>query len=102
MIENFLRLIAASIALAVAGCATTQPIAPSVNASMAQNGISLKTLELGRTTFATSCTACHAAQPVAHYTLQEWSGIVDGMAPRAHLDATRKAALMSYLTALKS
>ncbi len=85
-------------ALATGGCAETQNGAPPVNAAMAGNNVSLTSLEQGRTTFITSCTACHAAQPIDRYTLQEWSGIVDGMATRAHLDATRKATLMDYLT----
>lgn len=90
------------VALATGGCAVPRNGAPPVNAAMVGNSVSLATLEQGRTTFTTSCTACHAAQPIDRYTLQEWSGIVDGMAIRAHLDATRKAALMGYLTAVKS
>ena len=61
----------------------------------------MATLEAGRHTFATQCTACHNAHPLGKYPAAEWRRIVAEMSPRAKLDAGQEQALLAYLLAAR-
>jgi hypothetical protein len=92
----------AVIAVTVGGCVSLENVAPPVTPAMTGHGASLAMLNEGRRVFAGPCTACHTADPVSKHGLAEWHDIVDDMAPRAKLDLTRRAALLAYITAVKS
>lgn len=62
----------------------------------------MATLEAGRRTFVTSCTACHRADPVTMHSPAEWREIVAKMSPRTKLDAAQQSALLSYLLAARA
>ena len=65
-------------------------------------GATVATLEAGRRTYATSCTACHRAYPVTKYSPAEWRDIVAEMSARAKLDTERQTALLTYLLAARA
>ena len=58
-------------------------------------------LERGRKIYTTSCTECHVARPIAHYSVAQWHHYVEIMAPRAGLLANDRAALEAYVVAAR-
>lgn len=102
---RFLSVLAMSAAIFfAAGCAVGPPLAPPVTSSMvaASGGTSPVVLNRGLQIFAGPCSACHAPEPVARYTLSEWRQIVGDMAARTKLDASGRQALIDYLEAAKA
>src|SRR5689334_20366212 len=89
----------AALAVALAGCASVSPAVPPVTPALsaASSGTPVATLEAGRRTYVTACTACHNVDPVTKYSTAEWRDIVGRMSGRAKLDAARQSALLSYL-----
>jgi mono/diheme cytochrome c family protein len=89
--------------LGTGGCASLQPAAPAVTPAMsaAAAGASMATLEAGRRTFVTGCTACHSADPVTKYSPAEWREIVADMSPRTKLNAAQESALLAYILAAR-
>lgn len=90
----------------LAGCAFDPNVAfPSarglVTGAGAQEGADLATLERGRKIYTTSCTECHVARPIGHYSIEAWHHFVGIMAPRAGLEAGDRAALEAYLLAAR-
>lgn len=87
-----------------AGCASISTIIPPVTPALstASSGTPMATLEDGRRTYVTACTACHNADPVTKYSADEWREIVSRMGGRAKLDAARQSALLSYLVAART
>ena len=69
--------------------------------SAAAGGASIATLESGRRTFATQCTACHNANPVGKYSAAQWRKIVADMSLRAKLNAGQEQALLAYVIAAR-
>ena len=65
-------------------------------------GSAAATLNEGRRIFTGPCAACHAPDPVASRSLDEWRIAVNEMAPRSKLDAGERAALLAYLAAAHS
>ena len=74
------------------------PTASAVSAS-AKRGerADLRTLELGRKIYTTSCTECHVARIIANYSVPEWRRWLSVMAPKAHLASADRAALETYV-----
>jgi hypothetical protein len=87
------------------GCETSPsvafPTAQTVARAGAQAGTEVATLAVGRKIYTTSCTECHVARPVPNFSVQQWRHIVGKMAPRAHLNASDRAALEAYLIAAR-
>ncbi len=65
------------------------------------NDLDLATLERGRKIYTTSCTECHVARPIAHYSVAQWHHYVEIMAPRAGLLPKDRAALETYVIAAR-
>ncbi|MEO7723557.1 MAG: hypothetical protein ABIU29_02545 [Chthoniobacterales bacterium] len=63
--------------------------------------LDVMTLERGRKIYTTSCTECHVARPIAHYSVAQWHHYVDIMAPRAGLQPNDRAALEAYVVAAR-
>jgi mono/diheme cytochrome c family protein len=61
----------------------------------------IATLNRGRKIFTTACTECHVARPIAGYSVAQWRHRIAQMAPRAHLSPEERAALESYLIAVR-
>ncbi|MEO5719510.1 MAG: hypothetical protein ABIR29_13195 [Chthoniobacterales bacterium] len=75
----------------------------SVVAASAGNGppAEVATLERGRKIYTTSCTECHVARPIAHYSVAQWHHYVSIMSPRAGLPPNDQAALEAYVVAAR-
>ena len=56
-------------------------------------------MEEGRRTFGLRCGACHQAYDPRQRDAEEWRKMVAEMAPRAGLDAERRAKVLEYLVA---
>lgn len=86
------------------GCASVNQVAPAVTPAMsgAAPGATAATLEAGRRTFVTTCTACHHADPVTKYSPTEWREIVAVMSGRSKLDAAQQSALLAYVLAARA
>ncbi len=65
------------------------------------NNLDVATLERGRKIYTTSCTECHVARPIAHYSVAQWHHYVEIMAPRAGLQPNDRAALEAYVIAAR-
>jgi mono/diheme cytochrome c family protein len=61
----------------------------------------LATLERGRKIYTTSCTECHVARTIGHYSEEQWHYYIGIMAPRAGLQPNDRAALQAYLLAAR-
>ena len=95
------RLLA--IPFVIAGCATMDNTRlPTVTAKMAGHGVSTESLEAGRAVLATRCVSCHGLEPIAKYSENDWRRIVEGMGPRARLDAREERDLLAYLIAARA
>jgi hypothetical protein len=82
----------------LAGCMSTESIAPPVSLLAAGNGAA--ELSRGRAIYLGSkCTSCHTAEPVAKYPAAEWPGIVREMSPKAKLGAEDESAVLAYVLA---
>ena len=53
----------------------------------------------GQTTYTAKCGRCHGLKTTTDYTADRWVGLVESMAPKAHLDATEKANVLAYVQA---
>ncbi len=67
----------------------------------AGHDLDLATLARGRKIYTTSCTECHVARPIAHYSVAQWHHYVEIMAPRAGLQRADRAALEAYVVAAR-
>lgn len=92
--------------LILASCESSpNPAFPSAQDVVARTGhgssTSLAMLERGRKIYATSCTECHVARPIAHYSAEQWRRYVSLMAPRAGLKPADQAAVEAYVIAAR-
>jgi mono/diheme cytochrome c family protein len=98
--------LAALLAFAICSCGTNPnsafPTAQAVAARVGEGQIAdVATLERGRKIYTTSCTECHVARPIAHYSVAQWRHYVSIMAPRAGLKPPDKAAVEAYVIAAR-
>ena len=54
----------------------------------------------GRHLYLTTCTKCHAAEPVRDYTASEWAEIIPEMAEESHFTPAQTAAVAAYIEAV--
>ena len=78
------------------------PTAQTLAGAKAGQGSDISTLERGRKIYTTSCTECHVARSIAHYSPAQWRHYVGIMAPRAGLPPGDQAALQAYLLAARA
>lgn len=78
------------------------PTPAAVALSRSGRGAEVSTLERGRKIYTTSCTECHVARPIAHYSVEQWHYFVKIMSPRAGLQPPDQAALETYLIAARA
>ena len=50
-------------------------------------------------TYESNCQRCHNLKNPAKFTALEWPQLVDKMAPKARINETQKAAILSYVLA---
>lgn len=94
-------ILVALCTLALGGCASSPNAAfPTARSVVARTGekhlLDVATLGRGRKIYTTSCTECHIARTIAHYSVTQWRHYVDIMAPRAGLQPADRAALEAY------
>lgn len=93
--------------LLVLGSCESQPNVAFPTASLiaARSGgehpLDVATLERGRRIYTTSCTECHVARPIAHYSVAQWHHYVQIMAPRAGLPPADRAAVEAYVVSAR-
>lgn len=84
------------------GCASFFSPAPEVTPAMVKvasvRGDSLETLMAGRRILGERCASCHVLPPVANHSAQEWSMVLEKMAPRARLTTEEKYKVNAYLS----
>ncbi|MBL9115115.1 MAG: hypothetical protein JNJ83_08905 [Verrucomicrobiaceae bacterium] len=85
-------VLSASVLVVLASCAALNvnyiaPPAPPENAK----------LTLGRRLYLTKCVRCHAPEPVAKYSLEEWHHIMPDMVADSKLPPNEGEALMEYV-----
>lgn len=87
--------------LVIVGCATTEDLAPLVDATTIElagaHEIDVNRLQRGRTLYITSCAECHRPEPVIRYAQQEWRAILPRMSMYARLTADDAEALRAYV-----
>jgi mono/diheme cytochrome c family protein len=77
------------------------PTAQTLASTKAGQGADISSLERGRKLYTTSCTECHVARSIAHYSPTQWQHFIGIMAPRAGLKLSDRAALEAYLLAAR-
>lgn len=91
---------AASVAAVVsAGCVSVESVAPPVSGLRGGGG---EGVVEGRRLYLTTCTKCHAAEPVRDYSEVEWSTILPDMAEESHFSPAQTAAVAAYVRAVLS
>ena len=91
--------------LALGSCETNPnaafPTALAVATHAGGKNVDVSTLERGRKIYTTSCTECHVARTIAHYSVAQWRHYVSIMAPRAGLKPQDRAAVEAYVIAAR-
>lgn len=90
---------AAVAAVLAAGCVSVETVAPPV--SVLRGGGGAEVAE-GRRLYLTTCTKCHAAEPVRDYSEAEWATILPDMAEESHFSPAQTAAVAAYVRAVLS
>jgi mono/diheme cytochrome c family protein len=82
-------------------CATSSPCSIPTAAQIVSVGAAdvskIPELTRGRVIYASSCTECHVARPIAKFSAEEWRRNIDIMAPRAGLSTADRDALEKYV-----
>ena len=94
-------------AIAVGSCETSPNTAFPTGRAVAASGgggqgSEIATLDRGRKIYTTSCTECHVARPIAHYSVAQWRHYVSIMAPRAGLKPQDRTAVEAYVIAARA
>lgn len=58
-------------------------------------------MKKGHEIYTTSCARCHGAKNITNHSEQEWTGILDRMAPKAKLTAEEKDAVWKYILGVR-
>jgi hypothetical protein len=94
-----------SIVCLFTSCESTTNYVPVVTPEMAaeqkEKQANLATLKEGRTLFVHRCIECHTLPPLWHYTIQDWSEIVNSMSHRASLSPAEREAIVAYIIAVR-
>ncbi|UEG50488.1 hypothetical protein LK994_03230 [Ferruginibacter lapsinanis] len=53
----------------------------------------------GKVTYEAKCGRCHGLKEPGEFTAERWVGLVNWMAPKAHLSDTEKADVLAYVQA---
>jgi predicted ThiF/HesA family dinucleotide-utilizing enzyme len=64
--------------------------------------VTLQTLTNGYGIYTGACTSCHGAQGIYERSEEEWTVVLDDMAPRAGLTPEQKDAVFKYILSIKA
>jgi hypothetical protein len=104
--RSSVRIMLAAAVFILNGCESSN-YAPPVTPQMASatsstiKRVDAATLDQGRTLFVHRCIECHTLPSTWHYTVDDWTQIVDRMAPRANLKKTERDAIIAYIRAVR-
>jgi cytochrome c553 len=79
------------------GSSNTAVVNTSTDAVSAAPVIAKSSEMLGQQTYIAKCGRCHGLKVTTDYTADRWVGIMESMAPKAHLDATEKENVLVYV-----
>lgn len=100
------RLFVAVAFLCLAGCAGV--MLPSLTPSQVRwagqqwPGTDAGSMESARRLYANRCSGCHNLVTPEKHTAEEWDGLLNRMAPRAHLTADEKESIRRFILAAKT
>lgn len=101
MRKNKLTLIVALMGLAIVSC-SKKSAAPAVvetpKAEAAKVDVSEATIAEGKSIYEASCAKCHKLFSPAKHTKEEWTGVLNRMAPKARINEQQKNLVYVYLT----
>ena len=81
---------------------STEPTEANVTSAKAKfPDVTLDVLKKGHSLYYGACTRCHGAKNIVKRDEKEWVGILDDMAPKAHLTAEEKDAVWKYIMSVK-
>jgi mono/diheme cytochrome c family protein len=92
-----LGLLGSAWGLSMVGCTSLDLVAPPVAGLQGGGGAMISE---GRHLYLTTCTKCHAAEPVRDYTASEWAEIIPEMAEESHFTPSQTAAVAAYIEAV--
>ncbi|MBI1338303.1 MAG: hypothetical protein GC164_15280 [Phycisphaera sp.] len=99
--SRIITLIVASIVVTVAGCVSLETALPPpgrwVTQVLPEVDPDLPALERGRSLVIQHCGRCHAVEPIARYSLQQWRKIVPDMAAESYLNAAQTQEVLAYI-----
>lgn len=97
-------LAGAAIIAVVAGCVSTEELAPLPGPAHRQyaeaKGFDPESLSRGRQIYLVGCARCHSPEPVTNYTARQWEEILPRMAAESRLDDREQADLRAYIFAV--
>jgi mono/diheme cytochrome c family protein len=103
---TWLTLVLPCCAILLDSCATTGvsdfPTAQQIVSRRGAGSAELPALERGRQIYASGCTECHVARPIARFSTDQWREIISAMAPRAGLQPDDRAALETYILSARA
>lgn len=79
------------------GSSNTAVVNTSTDPVSADPVIAKSSEMLGQQTYTTKCGRCHGLKVTTDYTADRWIGIMESMAPKAHLDAAEKENVLVYV-----
>lgn len=86
----------------VAKTTSTEPTDAQLTAAKTKfPSVTMDELKKGHSIYYGACTNCHGAKDIKSRSEEQWSGILDQMAPKANLTAQEKDAVWKYVTAVK-
>jgi cytochrome c5 len=81
-----------------------KPLTPdTVQVALARTpGVTPEQLADGEKTFAAACNGCHHYPDRDAFSAEQWPGILDKMAPNAHLDRQQHEDVLRYILATRT
>ena len=83
--------------MALVACTATKIYLPTANNVNKRTTATLAELQQGHDIFSKSCKRCHGLKDPASRTPEQWTKVLDKMAPKAKLTAEQKDLVYKYL-----
>jgi hypothetical protein len=87
-------------AASLAGCGMGPPTATALDASRAH--VQLSELQQGRSLLLSKCGGCHRTPLPTEHRADEWPVKLEEMTGRAHLDASQRRLIETYLVTMST
>ncbi|HOW30973.1 MAG TPA: cytochrome c [Bacteroidales bacterium] len=90
-------ILAAILLLALVACSTTKMYTPSGANENKRITATLAELEQGRNLYVNNCNKCHGLSKPESRTPEQWTKVLESMAPKAKLTDAQKELVYKYL-----